>query len=579
MTKILGKLKPYTFQIILVAVLTLAGVYADLFLPEIMSRIINQGVAGADKQFILVQGLKMLLFALLAVVCGVSSGYFSARVSMFYGRDLRAMLFRQVSSFSLAEYDHFGPASLITRTTNDITLLQNSLIMTFRILVRAPLMIIGGVTMAWSKSPELSRNVLFSIPVQVVLVVVIASVTLPLSTTLQERIDRVNRVMREKLTGLRVQRAFCTEAYEEQRFDDASAALTRTALRMNRIMSLLMPVLVLLVNGTQIAIVYSGAVQVGIGSIEVGDVMAVVQYVMQIMISITMFTMIFIMLPRALAAGKRISEVLAVRSEIQDGNLSGAEAARDVPAGQVEFRDVTFSYGGAQHPALEHISFTAAPGRITAIIGSTGCGKSTLLNLIPRFYDPDSGAVLIGGTDIRELSLKSLRNRIGYVPQKAVLFKGTIADNIRFGREGVSDDELLEAARIAQAREFIDARPEGIQAPVSQLGANLSGGQKQRLAIARALVRRADIYLFDDSFSALDAKTDAALRRELAKSTGNATVIIVAQKVSTILEADQILVLDDGRCVGAGTHRELMRDCAVYREIVESQLSEEEVQR
>ncbi len=573
MLKILGKLKPYWVQILLILGLTLGNVYAELFLPNIMSGIVNVGIMTGDKGYILAQGLKMLGFAALAVVCAVAAGFFNSRVSMAYGRDLRAMVFKKVTDFSLTEYDRFGPASLLTRTINDISQLQQVVMMGLRIMVRAPLMIVGGVTMAYSKSPELFRVIFFSVPMLILLVVLVASIALPLSTSIQQKIDRVNRILREKLTGIRVQRAFGTELYEEERFDGANRDLTRTGIKMNRTMAILPSAMTFLMTGIQIFLAYSGAVQVDAGTLQVGDIMAVIQYVMQIMMSLTMFAMIFIMLPRAIASGRRVLEVMNTPSSV-----CSADAPRHPgqSRGLVEFRDVTFSYGGAQTPALQNLSFTARPGQTTAIIGGTGSGKTTLLNLLPRFYDAAKGAVLVDGVDVRELELDDLRGRIGYVPQRATLFKGTIADNIRYGKEDASEEEIRAAARIAQAEEFISAREEGYDAPVSQLGANLSGGQKQRLSIARAVVRRPEIYLFDDSFSALDAKTDLSLRKALGEITGDATVIIVAQKVSTIIGADQILVLDKGECVGLGTHEELLKTCEVYREIAYSQHSTEE---
>ena len=574
MFRLLARLKGSWLRILLLAALTLAGVYSDLYLPSLMARIINDGITSGDQRLILLTGMEMLLFALLGVLCAVSSGILSSQVSMGFGRDLRGAVFRKTAALSLTEFEAFGTATLITRTTNDINQVQMFIMMAFRILIRAPLMIVGGVTMAFTSSPSLSRVVLLSVPALVVTVVAVSSVALPLSGTIQRSVDRVNRILREKLTGLRVERAFGTEEYEEQRFDGANRDLTAVSIRMHRTMSVLMPALTLIMSFTQISLVWSGAVQIDAGNLLVGDMMAVIQYVMQIMMSLMMFTMIFVMAPRAVASARRLNDVLEAPEAIADPFSPAPDTGL---RGTVEFRDVSLTYQGAEKPVLEGISFTARPGETTAIIGSTGSGKSTLVNLIPRFFDATGGAVLVDGVDVRQLEQKQLRDKIGFVPQKALLFRGTIRETIAYGKPTATDLEILEAAQTAQALDFIQQKPGGLEAPVAQLGQNFSGGQKQRLSIARALVRKPEIYIFDDSFSALDAKTDAALRAALKRTTQDATVLIVAQKVSTILDADRIIVLDGGGCVGMGTHRELLQSCPVYQEIVYSQMPAEEV--
>ena len=547
MLKLLAKLRPYWLRVLLLAAITLAGVYTDLALPSLMARIINQGLAAQDFSLILFTGGEMLFCALLGVLCAVGSGILGAQVSMGFGRDLRGMVFRKATALSLTEFESLGTATLITRTTNDINQIQMFVMMAFRILIRAPLMILGGVTMALRSSTALSQVVLLSVPALVITVAAVSSIALPLSGTIQRSVDRVNLILREKLTGLRVERAFGTESYEEQRFDGANSALTAVTIRMHRTMAVLMPALTLIMSFTQISLVWSGAVQIDAGSLLVGDMMAVIQ----IMMSLMMFTMIFVMAPRAVASARRLTEVLELPEAIADPENPAPPAGI---RGTVEFRDVSLTYQGAEKPVLEGISFTARPGEVTAVIGSTGSGKSTLVNLIPRFFDVTGGQVLVDGVDVRRMTQRQLRDKIGFVPQKALLFRGTIRENIAYGKPDATEEEILAAAKTAQALPFIQEKPGGLDAPVAQLGQN-----------------------FDDSFSALDAKTDAALRAALKETTGDATVLIVAQKVSTIIDADRILVLDGGGCVGMGTHRELLQSCPVYQEIVYSQMSAEEV--
>jgi ATP-binding cassette subfamily B protein len=491
-----------------------------------------------------------------------------------FGRDLRTKVFSQVTDFSLAEFDKLGTATLITRTTNDISQVQQVLIMLLRIMIYAPLVGIGGIFMAVAVDAELSLVLVVVVPLLIGSIGFIAFKGVPLFRTMQVKLDRVNLVLRENLTGIRVIRAFNREQYERVRFDDANLDLTNTAIKVNRLMAFLLPIVTILMNLTSVAIIWFGGIRISNGDMQVGALIAFLQYAMQIMFSVLMLSFLLVMIPRAQASAVRINEVLDMRPEINDPPSPKSPSAR---RGSLEFRDVTFSYPGAEAPAISNISFSARAGEVVAIIGGTGSGKSTLINLVPRFYDVDSGSILVEGVDVREVEQETLRSRIGLVPQQAILFSGTIRDNIKFGKEDASDQEIERAAETAQAVEFISTMPDGYDSVISQGGTNVSGGQKQRLAIARALVRRPEIYLFDDSFSALDFKTDAKLRAALRKVTADSTMIIVAQRVSTVIDADQILVLDEGRIVGSGKHRELLRTSEVYREIVASQLSEEEL--
>jgi ATP-binding cassette subfamily B protein len=478
-----------------------------------------------------------------------------------------------VERFSLQEFDKIGTASLITRTTNDITQVQQVLFMMMRMFLSAPLMIVGGIVMAVSKDAKLSLVIIAVIPILVGVIVLIAAKGIPLFRIMQGKLDRLNLVLRENLIGIRVVRAFNRTEHERKRFGTANEDLTATAIRVTRIMSVMFPIMFLLLNLTIVAIMWFGSIRIESGSMQVGDLIAFIQYASQILFSLTMVSMMFMMIPRASASAVRINEVLEMTPVIIDEPKANQNEA---DKGFVRFDNVTFSYPGAEQPAIRNITFTARPGEFTAIIGGTGSGKSTLVNLLLRFYDTDSGSIQVDGTEVRELSQDSLRAKIGYVPQKASLFSGTVADNIRFGKESASQAEVEHAAEIAQAEEFIIEMKDGFNALITQGGTNLSGGQKQRLSIARALVRKPDIYVFDDSFSALDFKTDSMLRAALRAETANAALLIVAQRVSTIMQADRIVVLDEGLIAGIGSHRELMQSCTVYREIVSSQLSEEE---
>ncbi len=599
MLKLFRYLKPFTLSIIAVLVLIFFQTIADLYLPTLMADIINNGVMSGDTGYIMKTGGFMLLIAGAGVLFSITVSFLSARVSGGFGRSIRNSVFRRVESFSLHEFDKIGTATLITRTTNDITQIQMVTMMMMRMLIGAPVMAVGGIIMAMSKDKPLTWVLVVALPVLAGVVVLLAKKAIPLFKKMQVKIDRINLVLREKLTGVRVIRAFNRMEYESERFEEANADLTDTYIRVNRIMAFMMPSIMLIMNFTSIAILWFGIIRIDRGDMDIGALFAFIQYAMQIMFSMIMVAMMFIMVPRAQAAAVRVNEVLDTEPDIVDpesvgsGEAGSTEVGRAVSVwkaggnnnvvsadsvrGHVEFRDVTFRYHGAEQPAISNITFSAKPGEVTAIIGSTGSGKSTLVNLIPRFYDVQSGSVLIGGTDVREMAQQELRAKIGFVPQKAVLFTGSIADNIRYGKEDATMDEIIHAAETAQAIDFIREMEDGFDHVLAQGGTNVSGGQKQRLSIARALVRKPEIYVFDDSFSALDFKTDARLRAALKKEADDATMFIVAQRVGTVMDADRIIVLDNGRIAGMGRHKELMDSCEVYREIVSSQLSEEEI--
>src|SRR5690554_4546448 len=573
MFKVLSYLRPFWGAIVIILVLLLFQAFSQLYLPTLMADIVDNGIINGDTTLIMRVGGIMLLVALAGGVSTILANFFSSRVAMGYGKALRSAIFSRIQAFSLQEYDQFGAASLITRTTNDVLHVQRVVMMSLRMMVTAPLMMIGGIIMALSQDVELSKIILYVIPVLVVGIVVLATKAMPLFRALQGKLDKLNLVLQENLTGIRVIRAFNRVNHEQKRFDDANKDLTSTAILVNKLMAVGMPGMMLLLNFTSVAVIWYGSLRIDAGSLNIGSLMAFLQYIMQIMFSLMMLSMMFIMLPRAAASVTRMNAVLNTMPEIKDPRVSKKPEQK----GYVEFRDVTFSYPGAEYPALNNISFSAAPGEVTAILGGTGSGKSTLVNLIPRFYDVDSGSILVDGVDTRELSQESLRQKIGYVPQQALVFTGTVAENIRYGKSQASDDEVRQAAEIAQALEFIQNLAQGFESEVSQGGSNLSGGQKQRLAIARALVRHPEIYIFDDSFSALDFKTESRLRDALRQHTAAATMLIVAQRVTTVMDADRIIVLDQGAVAGIGTHTELMENCDVYREIVLSQVAEEEI--
>ena len=581
MIKLIKYLKPFWPTVVLVIILVLLQSLSQLYLPALMAEIVDKGIAEGNNALIFRTGGIMLAVALLSVACAFAASFFSARVSMGYGRVLRNKVFSHVQQFSLREYNQFGAASLITRMTNDITQVQMMVLMSMRLLVTAPLMMVGGIVMAVSRDPDLSRLILVLMPVLALAVALMAYLVMPLFKAIQAKLDKLNLVLRENLTGIRVIRAFNRDEYEQKRFDAANLDLTKMSILVNRLMAVAMPGMMLLMNRASMAIIWFGGQRVAGGGLQVGDLMAFLQYMMQIMFSLMMVSMMFVMLPRAFASVNRINAVLDTMPEIADPETDAEEnpAVSDVTGkrGYLEFRNVTFSYPGAEVPVLRDISFRACPGEVTAIIGGTGSGKSTLANLIPRFYDVDSGSILVDGVDVREMPQEDLRRKIGLIPQQALLFTGTIASNIRVGKENATAAEVSKAAETAQAMDFITTLPEGFDAPVAQGGVNLSGGQKQRLAIARALVRRPEIYIFDDSFSALDFRTDARLRHALKEETEDATMLIVAQRVTTVMDADRIIVLEKGAVAGIGTHNELMESCNVYREIVLSQVSEEEI--
>ncbi|MGA2141738.1 MAG: ABC transporter ATP-binding protein [Brevinematales bacterium] len=575
MLKLMKYLKPYTIPVIAVFVLVFLQAISDLYLPTLMSDIVNNGITNGDTNYIFSTGGLMLLVALGGSICAVFASYFSAHSAMGLGEILREKLFTHVTEFSLNEFDRVGTPSLITRNTNDVTQIQNVLVIMLRMMISAPIMCIGGIIMAISKDAGLAWVIIVVVPVLAGTIAFVALKGFPLFQSIQKKVDRINLVLREGLTGIRVIRAFNRNDDEKRRFEEANSDLMETSIQVNRLMAILMPVMMLIMNVTTVAVIWVGSIRVNVGTSNVGNMMAFLQYAMQILFSLVMAAMMFIMVPRAQASAERINEVLSIVPEIKDSaDLVDADIKTK---GYIEFRDVSFSYHGAEEPAVRNISFTAKPGEVTAIIGSTGSGKSTLINLIPRFYDADSGSVLIDGVDVRDMGQHELREKIGFVPQTAILFTGTIADNIRYGKEDAGEDEIIKAAQTAQAVEFIREMKDGYDSIISQGGINVSGGQKQRLSIARALVRKPEIYVFDDSFSALDFKTDSKLRAALRRETSESTVIIVGQRVATIMDADRIIVLDEGRITGMGTHKELYKSCSVYKEIVASQLSEEEL--
>jgi len=568
-------LKPYKWLVIAAMALVFFQSLAELYLPTLMSDIVNTGVVKGDTAYIWKIGGYMLLVAIGGMVCAIGGSFFSSKAAMGFGKSMRGKVFNHVSNFSLEEFDKIGTASMITRTTNDITQVQQVLIMMLRMMMMAPMMCIGGVIMAVSKDATLTLVLVVVIPVLAAIIFGIVRKGIPLFKSIQKKIDRLNLVMREGLTGIRVIRSFNRIEHETQRFDEANRDLTNTMIKVNKLMAYLMPVVMLIMNLSSVAIIWFGGLRIDAEKMAVGDLMAFLQYAMQIMFSLVMVSMMFVLIPRASASAVRINEVLDMEPVIEDPAQSNAKSSS--MRGHIEFQDVTFSYPGAEQPAVQNISFIANPGETTAIIGGTGSGKSTMINLIPRFYDVESGRVLVDGIDVRDIPQHELRQKIGYVPQKAVLFTGTIADNIRYGKEDATDEEVQHAAEIAQAAGFISRMDDGYDSPIAQGGTNVSGGQKQRLSIARALVRDAEIYIFDDSFSALDFKTDAKLRAALKNETKESTVLIVAQRVSTVMNADRIIVLNESKVAGVGTHHELMETCDVYREIVYSQLSEEEI--
>ncbi len=568
--------KKYLPHILLVLVLLFIQAMCDLALPDKMADIMNEVIAGASTWDILQIGLVMLGYSAAVTACSVAVGYLAARIGSGASRDMRAAVFNKVSTFSGAEYDRFTTSSLITRSTNDVMQIQMFSVMLIRIVLYAPMMAIGGIVRAVENSSGMNYLVwviVAAVAAVVVTILVLLFVAQPKFMNLQKIMDRLNLVAREGLTGMMVIRAFNTQGKEEERFDRVNRELWGTNLFVNRVMSALMPVIMIIMNGVSIAVVWIASYSASDVNM-VTDMMAFMQYAVQIIMAFMMVTMVFVMMPRAIVAGRRIGEVLRTESAIAD--LPDAADAGKL-RGEVVYENVTFRYGDSENAAIENISFTARPGTTTAVIGATGSGKSTLVSLLPRMYDATEGRVTIDGRDVRSFTLKSLRDNVAYVPQKNVLLSGTIASNIKFADETGTDERMAAAARIAQADGFIGEKPEKYDDPIAQGGSNVSGGQKQRLAIARAVYKDAPVYVFDDSFSALDFKTDANLRKALGENLGDKTIFIVAQRVGSIMSADNIIVLDDGRMVGCGTHKDLMQTCDVYREIARSQLSEEEL--
>ncbi|MFH8984159.1 ABC transporter ATP-binding protein [Streptomyces varsoviensis] len=566
-------LRPYSKPIVLIVLLQLVQTLATLYLPTLNADIIDKGVVKGDTGYILSTGGWMIAVTVLQIVCAIGAVYFGARTSMAIGRDLRGAVFDRVQSFSAREVGDFGAPSLITRTTNDVQQVQMLALMTFTLMVSAPIMCVGGIAMALNQDVPLSALLLVIVPVLGVIVTLIVRKMRPIFRGVQERIDTVNRVLREQITGIRVIRAFVRDGHERKRFTGANAELMDVSMRAGRLMSLMFPAVMLVVNLSSIAVLWFGGHRIDSGDMQVGALTAFLSYLMQILMSVMMATFMFMMVPRAEVCAERIHEVLATDSSVVPPAAPVTELRRD---GHLELRGVEFRFPGAEEPVLRNIDLVARPGETTAVIGSTGSGKTTLLNLVPRLIDATDGAVLVDGVDVRDLDPAAMAEAIGLVPQKPYLFSGTVASNLRYGKPDATDDELWRALETAQARDFVERMDGGLNAPIAQGGSNVSGGQRQRLAIARALVRRPEIYLFDDSFSALDYATDARLRAALARDTERATVVIVAQRVSTIRDADRIVVLDEGRVVGTGTHAELMAGNETYREIVLSQLTEQE---
>ena len=574
MIKLLKYAEPYILLIIAAIILLFGQAICDLSLPDYMSDIINKGITVGDKNFIIKTGFTMLGISLLSAVFTIIVSFLAAKIAAGMCRTIRNDLFTNIETFSNAEFDKFSTSSLITRTTNDITQIQMLIVMSIRMIFYAPIMAIGGFVHALANSKSMSWIIALAIICLLGLILTIFTIAMPKFKIIQNLIDKLNLVVRENLDGILVIRAFNTQEFEENRFDKANKDLTDTNLFVNRVMVSMMPIMTLIMNLVTVLIVWVGANQVSGFKMDVGEMMAYMQYVMQIIFAFLMLSMMFIMIPRASVSGDRIADVLEAKTSIKNNDIA---SKIDNCTGLVEFKNVCFRYPGGDEDVLNNISFTARPGETTAFIGSTGSGKSSIINLIPRFYDPSSGEVLIDGINIKNIDLHELRKNIGYVPQKGILFSGTIKSNLSYADKNASDENILRAASIAQAMEFIDSKPDRFDEIIAQGGNNVSGGQKQRLSIARALLSKPQIAIFDDSFSALDFKTDAALRKALKKETGSSTVLLVAQRISTIMNAEQIIVLDNGHIDGKGTHENLMKTCNIYREIALSQLSQEEL--
>lgn len=576
MFKILRFLKPYTWQILLMVVLTYIQVTANLKLPDYMATIVNKGIVYGDTDLIWYTGYWMVAVTIAGAICTVIVGYLASIIGTGFAKHLRSAVFHKVENFSLTEFNKFSTSSLITRSTNDIQQVQTVLIIVFRLLLMAPLTAVGAVVSAYDKAPNMTWIMWLSVAVLLTIISVLFTLVIPKYSLLQKFIDKLNLVTRQNLTGIRVVRAFNSQKTEEEKFEDVNLRLTKLNLFINRSMVFLQPMMLLIFNLTVILIIWVGGHEVANNNLGIGEMIAFMQYSMQVIFSFLMISIVFTMIPRAMVSAKRIGEVLETVPEINDPVQSKISESNS--RGLVEFKNVTFTYPGADAPVLQNISFVAHPGKTTAFIGSTGSGKSTVINLIPRFFDVTSGQILIDGIDIRDILQSELHKKIGYVPQKSVLFSGTIKSNLGYGAPNADEYDIEKAAEISQAKNFIEGLDDKYNSPVAQGGSNFSGGQKQRLSIARALMVKPEIYIFDDSFSALDFKTDTELRKALESETKNSTVLIVAQRIGTILSADQIVVLDEGRVVGIGNHKELMKSCNVYKEIALSQLSEKELE-
>ena len=567
----------YWLMFIILVGFTYAMVMANLWLPDKMSEIVNNGIIKQDMPAIWHNGLAMILVTAAGGLCSIIIGFLASRIATGAAQKLRMELFERVESFALADFNKFSTASLITRSTNDIQQIQMTSILLLRLALMAPIMAIGGLQKAVHNAPNLSWIIALAVSVLLVVIAVLFVIAVPRFKKLQTLVDKLNLVTRENLVGLKVIRAFHNEKIEQKKFQQANTELNKMNLFVNRLMMLLDPIMTLVMNFSSVAIVWFGAHLISSGNLQIGNMMAFLEYAMQVIISFLLLSMVFIMVPRAAVSVKRVGEVLDTLPSIVDPP-SPQQLPNDA-MGKIEFKDVTFTYPDADLPVLSSINFTAEPGQTTAFIGSTGSGKSTLINLIPRFYDVSAGQILLDGVDIRQLKLEDLYNQIGYVPQKGVLFSGTIASNIKYGNAKASQKLVEKSAKIAQAAEFISELKNGYKNDIAQGGSNVSGGQRQRLSIARAIAVEPNVYIFDDSFSALDFKTDAKLRSALAKETKHKTVLIVGQRIDTIMNADKIIVLDEGKIVGQGTHQELMKDCQVYQEIAASQLSEDDLQK
>ena len=576
MLKLFKYLKPYILHILILIGLTYVQVMATLRLPDYMSDIVNTGIIGQDMDFIWNTGLKMLGVTAIGALCAVINGYLASRIGSGFSKTLRKDVFSKVESFSLAEFNQFSTASLITRSTNDIQQIQMVLIMALRVVLAAPIMGIGAVQKAYAIAPSMTWIMAVAVGVLTALIIFLFVFAVPKFELMQKLIDKLNLFTRQNLTGVRVIRAFNRQNYEAENFDEINKGVSKVHLFVNRVLGMMQPVMMLVFNMTTVLIVWVGAHLVEENSLFIGDMMAFMQYAMQVIMSFLMISIIFIIVPRASVSIKRISEVLNTKLSILDPDKP--KKPKEKTKGLVEFKNVTFKYPDADVPVLYNINFSAKPGETTAIIGGTGSGKSTVVNLIPRFFDVTSGQLLIDGINVKDMKQKDLRKRIGYIPQKGVLFSGTIESNIKYGNPRATDKEMERAARISQSIEFISKLEEKYNYPIAQGGTNVSGGQKQRLSIARAMLINPDIYIFDDSFSALDFKTSSKLYRDLRKETKDATVIIVAQRIGMTINADQVIVLDEGRIVGVGKHKELLKTCKVYKEIALSQLSQKEIE-